>query len=312
MSIASAITAAQGKVADCYTAISNKGGTLPATQNLSNMPTAINSIPSGGGSSKYGCTIDNMLGDVDANGKLQQPANTSGDIVFTGVKDVGTNALAYKFYGNSNLTHSVSFPDLITVSGYYGCSNMFYQCTGLISVLLPELTTVSGNSGCYFMFYGCTGLTSVSLPELTTLSNTNSAGSMFGSCYYLTNISIPKLSTATGNLALYGFVQNCTRLTSISFPLLSNINGVSVFMSAFMGCSSLSDVYFNSLTTTSFGSNINQFNSMFNSSTAQTSGTCTVHFPSNLSSTIAGLTGYPLFGGTSGRIVLAFDLPATT
>lgn len=48
MSIASAITAAQGRVADAYTAISNKGGTLPATQNLANMPTAINSIPSGG------------------------------------------------------------------------------------------------------------------------------------------------------------------------------------------------------------------------------------------------------------------------
>lgn len=45
MSIATAITAAQGKVADAYTAISNKGGTLPATQNLSNMPTAIASIP---------------------------------------------------------------------------------------------------------------------------------------------------------------------------------------------------------------------------------------------------------------------------
>lgn len=49
MSIASAITAAQGKVANCYTAISNKGGTLPATQNLANMPAAINSISGGGG-----------------------------------------------------------------------------------------------------------------------------------------------------------------------------------------------------------------------------------------------------------------------
>lgn len=48
MSIASAIVAAQGRVADAYTAISNKGGTLPATQNLANMPAAINSIPSGG------------------------------------------------------------------------------------------------------------------------------------------------------------------------------------------------------------------------------------------------------------------------
>jgi|GEM_PF-6159990 len=47
MSIASAIQAKQQQVADSYTAVSNKGGTLPATQNLTNLATAISSIPSG-------------------------------------------------------------------------------------------------------------------------------------------------------------------------------------------------------------------------------------------------------------------------
>lgn len=47
MSIASAITAAQGKVADAYGAVYVMGGTLPATQNLSNLRDAIYSIPSG-------------------------------------------------------------------------------------------------------------------------------------------------------------------------------------------------------------------------------------------------------------------------
>ena len=40
--------------------------------------------------------------------------------------------------------------------------------------------------------------------------------------------------------------------------------------------------------------------------------THTIHFPSNLESTIQGLTGYPNFGGTSGYVVLIFDLPATS
>ena len=47
MSIASAITTKQQQVADSYTAVSNKGGTLPQTQNLTNLATAISSIPSG-------------------------------------------------------------------------------------------------------------------------------------------------------------------------------------------------------------------------------------------------------------------------
>jgi hypothetical protein len=43
-----------------------------------------------------------------------------------------------------------------------------------------------------------------------------------------------------------------------------------------------------------------------------TTTTHTLHFPSNLESTIQGLSGYPTFGGTSGYVVLAYDLPATS
>lgn len=50
MSIASAITNAQQRIVNAYTAVSNKGGTLPVTQNLTNLPNAITSIPSGGSS----------------------------------------------------------------------------------------------------------------------------------------------------------------------------------------------------------------------------------------------------------------------
>jgi hypothetical protein len=61
MSIATAIEAAQGKVANAYTAVNNKGGTLPATQNLSNLPTAIASIPSSGGSGILETIMENVV-----------------------------------------------------------------------------------------------------------------------------------------------------------------------------------------------------------------------------------------------------------
>lgn len=48
MSIATAITNAQGRVAACYTSVNTMGGTLPETQNLANLPDAIESIPTGG------------------------------------------------------------------------------------------------------------------------------------------------------------------------------------------------------------------------------------------------------------------------
>ena len=51
MSISSAILNAQSKIEAAYTAVDNKGGTLPETQNLSNLATAISSITTNGGGS---------------------------------------------------------------------------------------------------------------------------------------------------------------------------------------------------------------------------------------------------------------------
>ena len=96
MTIASAIQAKQQQVADSYSAVSNKGGTLPTTRNLTNLATAISSIPSGGSSTKYGANIETFLGDVDANGILQLPTEQS-DLLFTGVKKLDSYALYYKF-----------------------------------------------------------------------------------------------------------------------------------------------------------------------------------------------------------------------
>lgn len=204
------------------------------------------------GSEKYGANASTFLGDVDENGILQLPTEQS-DLVFTGVKDIVDYGLRWKFAYSK--IKSVSFPNLITISGSNGCNNMLLGCTALTDVLLSNLTTISSERGCNNMFYNCTALTSVSLPSLTTIS---------------------------GN---YG----CANM--------------------FYGCTALTDVYFPALTTTSFGSVINQFSGIMSSTGTEV--THTLHFPSNLQSTIQDLDGYPLFGGTSGYVVLAFDLPAT-
>lgn len=496
MSIATAITAAQGRVADCYTAISNKGGTLPATQDLANMPTAINSISTGGtidsltitpttsqqtitasggtdgyspitvnavtasidaniqasniksgvsilgvsgsvtelngetrteqldstsgntytpttgknaitsitvtpknyartvapqttqsiwavpsgysghgnitvspvtsaidaniqasniksgvtilgvtgnyggGGSKYGCTIDNLLGDVDANGVYQLPTDTSGDIVFTGLKKFGTYSYAmyYKFYGYTNLTHGVSFPDLEEADSQY-CLNDSFSATSITSFLMPKLTKVSGISALYAVCNG-TKITTASLPELIEVTANNGLRSAFSNNYFMTSFSASKLKTVSGTYALYylcsgnitltsmdlsaletadagyalGYLcQSCYKLPEMRFTKLKSIAAGSVLYGAFYGCKEITDIYFNALTTTSFGSQTNQF-FMFNTGTngtAATSGNVNVHFPSNLQSTIAGLGGYPNFGATAGRVTLLFDLPST-
>lgn len=53
MSIATAITALQGRVEDAYTALQAKGATIPATKNTYNLPTTIGTITSGGSEAEW-------------------------------------------------------------------------------------------------------------------------------------------------------------------------------------------------------------------------------------------------------------------
>lgn len=272
MSIASAITAAQGRVADCYTAISNKGGTLPATQNLANMPTAIGSIPSGG----------NGIPREVSNGNYQIPSTNSFTFSLpVGVTSIGDYALSFAFNRSTKLTgiDGLSYITSIGQNGMYECCRNCTNFTG--SLDFSSLVTIN-SSGLAYCFIS-NGITSVDFSSLETV----------------------------GNYGLQTTFYGC-QIPTFNFTLLSSV-GAQSFDRSFSSNNVLSSIYFNSLKTSSFTStNIGCFNGMFNANTASTSGTCTVHFPSNLETTIQGLTGYPLFGGQSGRIVLAFDLPATS
>ena len=335
--IADAITAAQGRVADCYTAISNKGGTLPQTQNLANMPTAIGSIPTGGGAStKYGATVDNFLGNVDANGVLQIPSQV--DLVFTGVKEVAANVFQYAFSTNKTVK-SISFPDLEsltkkrslyyifgqhsdyynlypltsvsfgklkTVSGTSTLQGAFYGETGITTIDISKLETVSGSDGCSNMFNSCTGITNIDLSGLKTVSGSNGCDSMFYGCTGITSLDISGLETISGSSGCKQmfFVNNnyTNSLTSVTFTKLSTISSSYALQQAFMYRKNLQSVSFPALTPSSFGSYTNQFNNMLKGITG-----CTVHFPSSIQSTIGSWSDVTSgFGGTNTSIL--FDL----
>ena len=221
----------------------------------------------------------------------------------------GNNAFTYAFQNCPRLT-SVDLSALTTISGYQGLYYAFYGCTGLTSVDLSALTTVSEVYGLGDTFYGCTGLTSVDLSALTTVSGGTALSSAFRGCTGLTSVDLSALTTISGANAFSNVFQNCKSLTSVDLPALTTVTGYQALYCAFQNCTQLTDVYFRSLTTSSFGSYINQFTQLM--SGTGTTVTHTLHFPSNLESTISGLTGYPNFGGSSSYVVLAFDLPATS
>lgn len=352
MSIATAIQNAQQKVASCYTAISSKGGTLPATQNLANMPTAIGSIPTGStinnqdisitqngtytadegytglgtvtvnvNKSKFGITIDDLIGDL-VSGKYTVKT-TPIDVSFDGLTSFqklggtasdGTRVMSHLF-SNSMCIRSVTFPDLtsITSNPVQALEYFCYNSYSIQSVSFPALTMVTVASTFGYAFEKSIALTSVSFPALTQVSGLYIFDRAFKSCALLQNMSFPVLGIINNSCFRYAFESS--GLQTISFDSVYRIGQQydGCFQYAFKGCKNLQSISFASLKTDSFGTTkLGQFTNMFDSETAQTSGEVVVHFPSNLETTIQGLTGYPLFGGTSGRITLSFDLEATS
>ena len=326
MTIASELTKLNTNLTNSYNAISGKGGTLPRAHNFDNLVSAISSIPSGGGIS---------IPREVKNGVYQLPTEKFTFSLPNNVTDVGSDALYYAFHNCSVLT-SVDLSSLTTLSGSKGLYGAFYGCTALTNVNLSSLRTVSGSEGLRYTFYNCTALTNVNLSSLTTVSGSNGLYYTFYKCSALTSVDLSSLRTVSGSYGLqnafygctaltnvnlsslttvryYGLghaFDNCTMLANVDFSSLSTVSDSGCFSYAFYDCTGLTNVYFRSLKTSSFGSYKNQFDRMMINT--GTSKTHTIHFPSNLQSTISGLTGYPLFGGTSGYVKLAFDLPTTS
>ena len=114
MSIATAITDLKGRIEDAYDALEEKGATIPATKNTYNLPTTIGTIQGGGGTT-YGMTVENIIGEVDANGQLVPTSSFS--FMSNDIKSIPSYGLYHKFYKNTALS-SVSLPNLTSIGTY--------------------------------------------------------------------------------------------------------------------------------------------------------------------------------------------------
>ena len=215
MSIATAIANAQARVEAAYDALEAKGATMPATQNLANMPNAIATIQNGGDESALLVAIKgNTATDVTL------PSGLSAQYALEGL-----------FYYNTKVKY-VTIPTNITRIGW----GAFRRATSLLRVnsstdgvvnLWEGVTEISEGS-----FRECSKITSVSIP-----STLRAAGaSAFQGCSLLHDIDMSAATTLTTWSS--GIFQNCTSLASVILPPNLTATGTTLFS----GCSSLASI----------------------------------------------------------------------
>lgn len=212
MSIASEITRIQGNISDAYTAISNKGGTLPVAQNSDNLATAIGTIPTGV------AALERPY-EVDGSGELI-PSTTATTIMdFTGVTKLTLQGLLqYAYRNNTAISGTVDMSDLERITGANACSNMFSGCTNITGADLGSLTTVTASYGCAYMFQN-SGITSLDVGSLQTIAGFG-CYFMCAGCSGLTSVVFSSL-TSVGGYGLSRAFDSCNNI-SLSFPAITS------------------------------------------------------------------------------------------
>lgn len=270
----------------------------------------------GGGGTKYGISIDDLLGEVNASGQLQHPLGGDVDLVISGFTSVANYVLNYKF-ARSNALRTVVFTDLQHADGTSCFDRAFNACIQLQSVSFPKLATANGQTVFSYCFQGDTKLTTASFPLLEEATQSNAFQYVFGGCTLLENIDFsslrvvgnPSATTSTSYRQFYYAFQNCGKITEITFPALEEVwcNGTAANTGTFSYNNKVTKFYFPKLHTiskTAKYSNTAGANNIFYSCTALTE----IHFGAANQSAIEATTGYATKWGAPSSCTIYFDL----
>lgn len=230
-------------------AIIDMGGTFSGTEELSDYPAAIRSIPT------------TVVGDTDwilkvkagiitnaSNYSLEDlPSyNLSGYYLFYGCTDlekapaissacssIGEFSLYSAFDTCFTLNTPPDFSN-ITYIDQHGLGRALSGCNSIEYIDFSSLARVE-DFGCYYAFSGCS-FTNVDFPSLTYVGN-NAFIHAFEWCIYLVSADFSSLTYA-GNEAFNQAFINCQDLVSVDFSSLTSL-GSRAFNGAFDTCQSL-------------------------------------------------------------------------
>lgn len=246
MSIATEIDRIKTNIANAYTAIQGKGGTLPTTADSAHLSDAIVTIPAQ--EVRSGATVEQFIGPT-VNGALLPPENPF-DIDWSGITQINTNATTGLYAYKILTTEDITIPDVETIEPK-GCVNMFtnaqginyvswnklrhieadgmrsaFTGSGVAAVFMGQLQQVD-NNGLDFGFQGCDSLEEVDLGQLQIVRNWGLRQAFAGTSSLTGTLDLSNLHT-TGSQALIGLLKGSAieeiDLSNLGRPASSTVN----------------------------------------------------------------------------------------
>lgn len=161
----------------------------------------------------------------------------------------------------------IIFGDNFNTSKVTKMANMFWNCSGLISLDISHFDTSNvTNMGTMFaycsgltsldltnfntskvtkmscMFEGCSGLTSLTLSESFDTSKVTDMSQMFCKCSKLTNLTLPESFNTSNVVNMSRMFQACSSLTDLTLPKAFNTTNVKNMYAMFAGDSALEQI----------------------------------------------------------------------
>lgn len=231
--IKQAILSLKSRIADAYTAIAAKGGTMPATQDSANLPTAIESIP---GKGDYDIISGIRLSDDPSDPSAPtRPLPDGMSLAQLLCKGYGTNLTDDNTW-TLDRTDAIGnmliiFTSLETLQ--LGCNlSTTNKALGnapqsLKKLVFRNLKKIEYTNDSLWFIYNSNNIEEIEFPELLQAKNVLRwyGNNWWRDCFAaLTKLSLPKLEIVDKNgAALIG--GGCPSLTRLELPMLHTLNG---------------------------------------------------------------------------------------
>ena len=307
--IAEQLTSLANTKAAIKQSIINKGVQVADTDPFSAYPAKIGQISGGGGATtKFGVSLDNLLGNVDENG-VYQLSDAPFTFDATSIKkfpELSGDLFTYKFY-------KLPLIGMVDLSNYmhgtinsttYQFFTQAFSYTRVQKLITPRERYGSSPMQFYQSFQHCDALKEIVFSNPIMSSSAFGFVETFQYCDF-SNASINfDIITSIGPNGFYGAFKYCKLQEEIRFTNLTEITDEFAFRAAFSQTTGCKRYFFPSLTSVTsdaFGSGSRL--TWYNATDVEE-----IHFRADMQATIEAVTGYSSKFGAPSTCTIYFDL----